>query len=366
MEVLDKFRDSSLGKSLLSRIIPLAKAASEQYGKRLIFMEVCGTHTVSISRMGIRTLLKDFLELRSGPGCPVCVTDTADIDRMLALAKIPGVRIATFGDMLRVPGSSSSLEKEKASGAKVDVVYSPGDALDIARSTDEEVVFLGVGFETTAPNVATSVIGARQEGIHNFSIYCCHKLIPPALRALLEDSEMKIDGFILPGHVSTVLGRADFQFIAQDYGIPAVITGFEPIDVLGGVYLLLSQILKRKAAVINAYRRVVKEEGNVRAKSVISSLFAPVDSSWRGFGTLPESGLKLRSEYREYDAQFRFDIRTSAPLNPTGCRCDDVLKGKIVPTQCPLFKGVCNPSNPVGPCMVSSEGACAAYYKYEV
>lgn len=364
-EFLPKFRDPEIARALIKEVRRLAGRVAERLGRRAVLMEVCGTHTVAISRAGLRSLLGDLLDLRSGPGCPVCVTDYADIDRMVALTRLPGVTVGTFGDMVRVPGSESSLERERAAGADVRIFYSPADAVTWAKEHPEkELVFLGVGFETTAPAVAVSIKEARARGLRNFSVYVNHKLVPPALEALLQDPEIRIDGFILPGHVSAIIGRKAYAFL-EKYRLPAVITGFETNDILEGIRQLLEMIDTGKAAVRNSYTRVVREEGNLIAQRQIAEVFEICDTAWRGFGTIPRSGLMLTSSFRDFDAAVRFALPPVATRVPPGCACGEILKGKLTPKECRLFATVCNPSAPVGPCMVSSEGACAAYYQFE-
>lgn len=362
----EKFRDPELSKKILKRVQELGEKLLLARGKKAMLMEVCGTHTVAISRAGLRSLLRDFLELRSGPGCPVCVTDQRDIDAMIALAHTPGVVVGTFGDMVRVPGSFSSLEKERAKGAAVEIFYSPQEAVSFAACHPEkEVVFLGVGFETTAPAVAASITEAQVQNLKNFRIFSAHKLIPPVMHVLLRDPALKVDGFLLPGHVSTIIGRQAFDFIARDYHVPAVVTGFELVDILGGIYLLLRQLLAREAVVENGYTRVVREEGNKEAQNLLRTYFEPGDAAWRGFGVVPESGLTLKRTYAAYDACQKFPTELPPSTVPKGCACGDLLKGKLSPPDCPLFARACTPLRPVGPCMVSSEGACAAYYQFE-
>lgn len=366
MQVLDKLRDPGLGKKLAEKVLNLASEAAERLGRPAVLMEVCGTHTAAVSSSGLRSLLTGLLELRSGPGCPVCVTDAAEIDKIVALSRLPNVIVATFGDMVRVPGLNSSLEQERARGARVRVVYSPADAVDLAEvNPATEVVFPGVGFETTAPLLALCIAEAKVRGVKNFSVLSMHKLVPPVLRVLLAGGEVGVDGLILPGHVSAITGRKAFDFIGKEFGIPAVIAGFEHLDILGAVYLLLEQILSGRAQTVNGYTRVVREEGNAAAKRVLEKVFYPGGALWRGFGFIPGSGLLIRKEFASFDAGNKFEI--SVPPSPvkSGCRCGDLLKGKIYPDGCPLFAGACTPARPVGPCMVSSEGACSVYYRYE-
>lgn len=363
--MLNNFRNPELSKRMVQKVVLLAQEAAQRLGRQPVLMEVCGTHTMAIARSGLKSLLNGYLELRSGPGCPVCVTDQEDIDRMIALAQVPDAIVATFGDMMRVPGTNSSLERERAQGAKVKVFYSPIEAIAFAAANPgKELIFLGVGFETTIPAVALSLVAAKKRGLKNYSVFSVHKLVPPVMRALLSDPELRIDGFILPGHVSTITGRRAFDFIASEYSIPAVIAGFEPVDIIGAVYLLMKQLLDGRAETINGYQRLVQEQGNREAQELIREYFRPADASWRGFGVVAESGLTFRPEYEFYDAAARFPVATPQS-SPKGCACGDVLKGKINPSGCRLFAVVCTPVSPVGPCMVSSEGACAAYYQYE-
>jgi hydrogenase expression/formation protein HypD len=364
--LLDKFQDASLGKKLIQKIIPLALATREKLGRRPALMEVCGTHTMAIARCGIKNLLAEYLELRSGPGCPICVTDQQDIDYMINLARLPGTVMATFGDMLRVPGSDSSLEREKARKANIIIFYSPAEAVIYASShPEQEVIFLGVGFETTAPSVALSIATAIELGSKNYSVFSAHKLVPPVMRALLDDCDLHIDGFILPGHVSTIIGQKAFDFIALEYRIPTVIAGFEPVDILGAIYRLLKQLSQNEVKAENGYGRLVHLEGNIKAQKLLAAYFTPTAALWRGFGTVPASGLDIKDEYAFYDAKNKFALEVPVGQTPKGCNCGEVLKGKINPADCLLFARTCTPMQPVGPCMVSSEGACAAFYQYE-
>jgi hydrogenase expression/formation protein HypD len=328
------------------------------------FMEVCGTHTMAISRAGLRPLLAPRVELVSGPGCPVCVTSAYDIGRALALATMPGVILATFGDMMRVPGPGGTLSQAVAGGATVKVVYSPLDALQLAvANRDKKVVFLGVGFETTSPVVAASVLMAKERGIDNFYVLSMHKLIPPALKALVEMEDFSIDGFILPGHVSAILGTEGYAFLAEEYGIPCVVAGFEPADILQTIYQLM--LMRRDGAGLGIeYSRVVRAEGNRKALDIMHRVFEPADVEWRGLGVIPGSGLELKEEFRDLDAG-TWPIKPPEPDRSLACRCGDILCGKIKPFDCPLFACSCTPDEPFGPCMVSSEGTCASYYLYD-
>ena len=339
----------------------------EKLGRRTVkLMEVCGTHTMSIARSGLKHLLPDGLELVSGPGCPVCVTPIGYVDAAIELARRPEVIIATFGDMIRVPGSSSSLERVKGEGADIRIVYSPMKSLEIAADAPgRTVVFLGVGFETTAPATATLITIAAELDTENFVMLGAHKLIPPALRAIASDSELRVDGFYLPGHVSVVIGAEPYKFVAEEFNRPCVITGFEPEDVLEATAMMLGQMLTGKAEVQNQYRRVVHAEGNPTARRRMRDVYEVSDACWRGLGVVPQSGLEMRTTYAQWEAKRRFGIEIPADEPETDCLCGDVLKGKVHPTACPLFGTRCTPATAVGACMVSSEGACAASYRYE-
>ncbi|MCX7806355.1 MAG: hydrogenase formation protein HypD [Planctomycetota bacterium] len=349
------------GASVRERI---TRAADRLASRRVRLMEVCGTHTMAIFRHGIRGLLPDCVRLISGPGCPVCVTDDSYIDAAVSLGLDGKVTLATFGDMMRVPGSRGSLQDARSRGADVHVVYSCADALDMAaKAPSRQVVFLAVGFETTAPTIAATVIRARNDGIRNFSILAAHKLIPPAMAAVL-DGGTALDGFIAPGHVSVVIGSDAYLPLAAKYRVPIVVTGFEADDILEGVAMLLEQIADGRAAVENQYVRVVRPGGNPAARRAMEEVFEPSDASWRGLGVIPDSGLRLRREFTDFDAGRRFGVAMAPAPPPKGCRCGDVLKGAIDPPECPMFGKSCDPARPKGPCMVSSEGSCAAHYRY--
>ena len=328
----------------------------------LVYMEVCGTHTMAISRAGLRQLLPAGIKLVSGPGCPVCVTSTADLDRVVALARRPEVTLATFGDLVRVPSSRTTLAAERAAGADVRVVYSPLDAVNLAQAEPErEVVFAGIGFETTAPIVAAAVLESRARGVANFSVLSLHKTMPLPLRALLDLGETPISGFILPGHVSVVTGTACYEFLASEYAVGGVVAGFEPDDVLEALLMLVRQTAP---TIEIGYRRAVRAEGNLVAQRLMATVFAPSDADWRGLGVIPGSGLALADEYRESATEERFTIEIEEPIEPKGCACGEVLRGVLDPADCALFGSRCTPADPVGPCMVSSEGSCAARYRY--
>lgn len=352
------FKDPKLARGLIETIHRLAP-------EHATLMEVCGTHTVAIARNGIRDLMPEGLRLASGPGCPVCVTCNRDIDTVIALARIPNVTITTFGDMTRVPGSTSSLLAEQAAGRSVEIVYSPLDALAFAKAHPErEVVFVGVGFETTTPLVAMAIKRAKAMGLSNFTVFAAHKNMPGALELLVGDPMLELDALILPGHVSTIIGAEPYRFLAEKYGIPGVITGFEPVDVLQGIAMLVRQLHEGRAEIEIAYARGVMPEGNPVALAAIGEVFETCTATWRGLGDIPGSGYRIRDEFANFDAVRRFEPDVEPTRDPKGCRCGDVLRARIAPNECPLFRTVCTPENPVGPCMVSSEGSCAAYYRY--
>ena len=352
------FKDPKLARGLIETIHRLAP-------EHATLMEVCGTHTVAIARNGIRDLRPEGLRLASGPGCPVCVTCNRDIDTVIALARIPNVTITTFGDMTRVPGSTSSLLAEQAAGRSVEIVYSPLDALAFAKAHPErEVVFVGVGFETTTPLVAMAIKRAKAMGLSNFTVFAAHKNMPGALELLVGDPTLELDALILPGHVSTIIGAEPYRFLAEKYGIPGVITGFEPVDVLQGIAMLVRQLHEGRAEIEIAYARGVMPEGNPVALAAIDEVFETCTATWRGLGDIPGSGYRIRDEFADFDAVRRFEPDVEPTRDPKGCRCGDVLRARIAPNECPLFRTVCTPENPVGSCMVSSEGSCAAYYRY--
>ena len=329
-------------------------------------MEVCGTHTMAIARYALRDLMPEAITLTSGPGCPVCVTATGDIDSFIAASRIPNTIITTFGDLIRVPGSDSSLQKEMGCGNDIRVVYSPLDALELARTNpDREVIFLGVGFETTTPTVAAAILTARKEKIANFSIISSHKIMMPALEALVADPQIRIDGLLCPGHVSVVIGADAYTSLVDQHHTPCVVTGFEPLDILQGITLLAHQIAEQTPKVEVAYQRAVNQAGNQRARAVIEEVFEPTGASWRGLGEIEQSGLILRDDFKQFDARKRFNLATLPSREPQGCRCGEVLKGIMQPPDCKLFNRGCTPGHPIGPCMVSSEGACAAFHKYD-
>jgi hydrogenase expression/formation protein HypD len=334
---------------------------------KLRFMEVCGTHTVSIFRSGIRSLLPEGIELISGPGCPVCVTPVGEIDRAIALAQLKDVTLLTFGDLMRVPGASSSLSHERALGRDIRVITSPLDALKIAvGAQNRKIVLFAVGFETTSPAIAATVKEARRREIHNLYLLSSQRLIPPAIKTLLSSGKANVDGLLLPGHVSVIIGKAPYSFIARDFSLMGVITGFEPLDILEGICMLLRQKAQGRSEIENQYRRAVKDQGNRLALQIMEEVFQPVIARWRGLGKIPDSGLTLREEFEDMDAAKAFDLPLEDKEDPPGCRCGEVLQGLKSPPDCPLFGKRCTPDDPIGPCMVSSEGSCGAFYTYGV
>jgi hydrogenase expression/formation protein HypD len=358
VKFIDEYQDSKLASGLARRI-------AQRSTKRVRLMEFCGGHTHAILRYGIRQLVPKTVEMRSGPGCPVCVTATADLDKSIALAHLPDVIITTFGDMIRVPGSYSSLQKAKAEGADVRIVYSTIDAVEIAKvNPGKSVIFIGIGFETTAPTIAASILKAQQERIQNFYVLSLNKLTPPVMKALLDSGEIKLDGIVCPGHVSVIIGSHPYEFIPRDYGVACVISGFEPLDILLCIDKLVEQIEKRKPKVEIAYPRGAKPEGNRKARQLMDDVFEIGEANWRGIGVVPQSGLKIGRRYERFDADKAFSVSLKPSKEPMGCRCGDVIRGAATPLQCQLFRKVCTLESPVGPCMVSSEGACAAYYQY--
>jgi hydrogenase expression/formation protein HypD len=358
MKYVNEYRDPELGKKLLERIHQRSKKPAR-------LMEFCGGHTVAIFKHGLRQLLPSNIDMLSGPGCPVCVTATADLDKAIAIGKEPGVIIASFGDMVRVPGSRSSLQKAKAEGADLRIVYSAQDAVALAKDNpDKHIVFIGIGFETTAPTIAASVLQAERENVKNYAVLSLHKVTPPVMKAILHLGEVKLNGIICPGHVSAVIGSRPYDFLAKDYGIACAVSGFEPVDILLAIERLVEQIESGQPAVEIAYRRGVKEEGNPAALKLMDAVFETGEADWRGIGVIPGSGLHLRKKYEKFDANKLYDIKVESAPEPKGCICGAVLRGVSTPNHCKLFRKACTPENPVGPCMVSSEGSCATYYEY--
>ncbi len=333
--------------------------------RQVRLMEFCGGHTVAILKHGLRQLLPETVRLFSGPGCPVCVTATGDIDKIIAFSRQPGVITATFGDLMRVPGSYTTLQQSRAEGHDVRVVYSALEALDIARASPQcRVIMTGIGFETTAPTIAASLIQAREEGLSNYLVYSLHKRTPPVMRAILQAGEIHIDGIICPGHVSAITGSLPYESISRDFKVACVITGFEPLDILLGVDMLVRQVESGRPRVEIAYRRAVKPEGNPHALELMERVFETGPADWRGMGVIPDSGLKINTEFQEFDAEKAFELPAMEVREPAGCICAEILRGLETPRECALFGKVCTPEHPVGPCMVSAEGACAAYYVY--
>ncbi|MBW2567980.1 MAG: hydrogenase formation protein HypD [Deltaproteobacteria bacterium] len=355
---IEEYRDPEISKSIIENIKKLSKT-------NIRLMEVCGTHTMSIFRSGIRALLPDSISLLSGIGCPVCVTNQKEIDTFIGIARANDVIVTTFGDLMRVPGTDSSLQKERASGRDIRVVYSTFDALEIARKNpDKRVVFLGVGFETTAPTIAATIFSAKKRKLDNFFVFSAHKIVPPALDVLMQTKDVKIDGFILPGHVSVIIGTKAYLQFFEKYKIPCVIAGFEPIDILQPISILVEQIESGAPELINGYPRVVTFDGNKKAQKIMGDIFEIVDVAWRGIGVIPKSGLRIRERFSAFDAEKMIDFSVPESKDPKGCACGEILTGLKIPPECSLYKNVCTPMDPVGPCMVSSEGTCAAYYRY--
>jgi hydrogenase expression/formation protein HypD len=371
MNLIDDFRDPARAQALFARIGYLAKAIGATCDAPITIMEICGGHTHAIFRHGLNRLMPEGIDFAHGPGCPVCVLPMPRVDECIEIAEQPGVVLATFGDAMRVPGANGSLLQAKARGADVRIVYSPLDALALARALpDREVVFFALGFETTMPATALSVLQADRDGTGNFSLFCNHITVPPPLRAILQDPAMRIDGFVGPGHVSMVIGTDPYRFIAEQFHRPIVVAGFEPLDLLHAVAMVLAQIHDGRAEVENQYARVVRPEGNRRALAAIEAVFEPRETfEWRGLGEIDRSGMRVRDRYAGFDAERKFGIGYgSVQARPApeveGCRCGDVVKGAMKPPACPLFGSVCTPQTPIGALMVSSEGACAAYYQY--
>ena len=358
MKFVSEYRDPTLTQPLLDAIAALAS-------RPCTLMEICGGQTHAILKYGIDRLLPDTIELIHGPGCPVCVTPVAAIDRAIQLAAQPGLIFCSFGDMLRVPGSQQDLLNVKASGGDVRPVYSPLDAVTLARNhPDREVVFFAVGFETTAPAVAMAAVQARKLKLRNFSLLVSHVRVPPAMTALLNAEYNRVEGFLAAGHVCTVMGYTEYETLAETFRVPIVVTGFEPVDVLNGIYHCVKQRHEGRHCVENAYRRSVRREGNAAARALLDEVFVVVDRDWRGLGCLPDSGLGLAPAYRDFDAEARFKLPPVADVPPNECQSGQILTGQIKPDQCPAFGTRCTPEHPLGATMVSSEGACAAYYRY--
>ena len=366
MKYVDEFRDPEKAKVLFREIEALAERIETRDGRPLQIMEVCGGHTHSIFRYGLEAMLPDKIELVHGPGCPVCVLPMGRVDDCVALAEQPNVIFTTFGDAMRVPGSKKSLLQAKAEGADVRMVYSPLDALQLARDNPErEVVFFGLGFETTMPGTALTLLQAEAEGVENFSLFCNHITIIPTIKAILDSPDLRIDGFLGPGHVSMVIGNRPYAFIAERYRRPVVIAGFEPLDILQSIWMLLKQFAEGRCAIENQYDRIVPDEGNRRALEAVGKVFELREFfEWRGLGSIDHSGVRIRAAYARFDAERRFPVPQLKIADPKSCQCGEVLKGVIKPRQCKVFGTACTPEMPMGALMVSSEGACAAYYTY--
>jgi hydrogenase expression/formation protein HypD len=357
MKFIDEYRDKEL-------VLKLSEEIRRISVTRVALMEVCGGHTMSIQRFGLPSLLPGTIRLLSGPGCPVCVSSRKYIDQAIAYSRLHNVTITTYGDLIRVPGSTSTLDREKARGADVRIVYSVMDALEIAKKDPaRKVVFLGIGFETTAPASAAAVLGAARQNISNFYLFSSHKIMPPAMAALIDEG-VKIDGYIAPGHVSTITGISIYKDIAEKYRLGCVISGFEPVDLIESIFMLVRQIEAGDQKVEIQYRRAVRPEGNIKAQELMDEVFKLREDWWRGLGILPASGLGIRDKFSAFDAEKMLDVKVEPTREDKGCICGEILKGLKNPKECKLFAKACTPENPVGACMVSNEGACAAYYRY--
>ena len=369
MKFAHEFRDPELAKGVLARLEELVGRTAATKEEPLHIMEICGGHTHAIFRYGLHELVPDAIEFIHGPGCPVCVLPMGRVDDCIDIAEHAGMIFTTFGDAMRVPGTRKSLLQAKADGADIRLVYSPLDALTLARKNpDRQVVFFGLGFETTMPSTALTVLQAARERLANFSLFCNHITVPQPIKALLDDPQMRLDGFVGPGHVSMVVGTRPYDFVARDYGKPIVVSGFEPLDLLQSTLMVVKQIVEGRAEVENQYGRVVPRDGNIQALAAMEAVFEPRERfEWRGLGEIDASGVKMRAAFAEFDAERKFDVgygKRKEVADPIDCRCGDVLKGLIKPIACPLFGAVCNPETPMGALMVSSEGACAAHYQY--
>ncbi|MFT8363730.1 MAG: hydrogenase formation protein HypD [Sporolactobacillus sp.] len=364
MQTLFEPRDPAVARQLAQKLIQLADRYRERTGIMPTFMEVCGSHTMALAKTGVKLILQGHVRLLSGPGCPVCVTDQKQIDAMIELAESEERIVCTFGDMIRVPGSKRSLQSAKTEGRDIRIVYSPLDAVRIAEENPErQVVFLGVGFETTVPVLAAALQLAFQKRLTNFTMWATTKLVQPVLRTLLADKQVKINGFLLPGHVSIVLGQHAYQFLVDDFQMPGVISGFESIEMLSAIYQLVQMLDEGRPQIKNNYKSVVREYGNKAAQKLMFEFFQPCDEAWRGIGMIPQSGLDICEKYAAFNAKQRFAIEVGEPKK-TRCRCGDMICGLATPDECVLFGRACTPLHPVGPCMVSTEGACSAHYSY--
>ncbi len=358
MKYLDEYRDIDLA-------MPLVEELKRCVTKPLRIMEVCGSHTMAIFRNGIRTILPEGMELISGPGCPVCVTSASHMDAFIAMSELPDVRVTIFGDLFRVPGTHNSLANASSKGAKVDIVYSSMDALELAKQNPNElVVFLGVGFETTTPGIAATILAAKNQNVKNFVVFSTQKTMPIPMNALLSDPDLKLDGLLCPGHVSSIIGAGAWESLASKFGLACAVGGFETADLLKSLIVLAKQVATNNPKVENVYPRAVSWEGNTRAQKMVDEIFEPAAMNWRGLGIIPDSGMRIRDKYADFDAEVRLDIELIDTPEPKGCGCGEILKGKSSPLDCPLFDTRCTPATPIGPCMVSSEGTCAAFHKY--
>ena len=362
MKYLQEFRNPEYAGALAKRIHQAAEGLAP-----LKFMEVCGSHPMAIARYGIRKLLPSNITLISGPGCPVCVTANHYLDKAIALSQQPDMMIVTFGDMMRVPGSSSSLEKERSKGSDIRIVYSTLDAVTLAEKNPEKnVIFLGVGFETTAPTIAASILQAHKRGLKNYSVLCAHKTMPKPMEAIASGEKVEIQGFICPAHVSTIIGSRPYEFLVKNYNKACVIAGFEPLDILEAVKMMVDQIRSGRPAIEIQYSRVTTIEGNQNALELMDRVFETADTEWRGLGIIPDSGLMIKKEFARFDSDQLFNVEVEPTREAKGCICGEVMQGISMPKECKLFSTVCTPEDPVGACMVSSEGSCAAAYKYEL
>lgn len=361
---MKKLSDPSSAQKLLDEVIHLAMRFRQEKGRIPVFMEVCGSHTMAFAKSGIKTKLQDYVRLIAGPGCPVCVTDQKSIDAIIQLTEQPNRIICTFGDMMRVPGSKTSLLNAKTEGYEIRVIYSPLDTIKIAEQhPNQEVILLGIGFETTIPSLALAIREAKKKQLTNYSIWMTTKLVAPVLRTLLDSGEIKLDGLLLPGHVSIVIGKQSYDFLVKEYGISGVIAGFEPVELLISIYKLLQLLLEEKVEILNEYPYVVKEKGNLVAQELIEHYLDYHDESWRGIGVIPQSGYTIKDAYSAFDARRKYQLQVEPPRKTT-CRCGEIIRGLITPEECTLFHKACTPTNPIGPCMVSTEGTCAAHYHY--
>jgi len=360
LKYVDAFRNGVVAQKLAESI---REAAGDH---PMTFMEVCGTHTMAIARNGVRQMLPETLTLISGPGCPVCVTSNETVDRAIALSRLPDVMVTTFGDMMKVPGSTSSLDAEHARGGDIRIVTSTLEALSLAeRFPQRRVVFLGVGFETTAPTVAASLMSAREKDLRNYFVLSAHKVMPPAM-AVLSAGDVPIDGYICPGHVSVIIGSLPYTFLAEEFGIGCVVAGFEPLDILQTILMLVHQVRTHTPMVEIQYTRAVTPDGNRIAQKMLTDVFEPCDAIWRGVGLIPQSGLAIRNQFAAWDAAVQIPVDVEPTREHKGCLCGQVLQGRVKPPECAHFGKTCTPDHPVGPCMVSTEGTCAAYHRYRI